>query len=134
MTIYQTNSAHEWNANVDVASGDLLTRGDYVSDAESYNVFAQTEHAAPTSTPGRVVTQPVRRELASPFGWHDTNGVAGAEFTSTQGNNVAGLRRDVDANNFSGRQFQCRADGGAASSSTSRSTWRRTPSTIVRPR
>jgi uncharacterized repeat protein (TIGR01451 family) len=32
---------------------------------------------------------------ASPFGWHDTNGVAGAEFTTTQGNNVhAFLDRD----------------------------------------
>lgn len=27
-------------------------------------------------------------ETASPFGWHDTNGVAGAEFTITRGNNV----------------------------------------------
>ncbi len=26
--------------------------------------------------------------IASPFGWHDTNGVAGAEFTVTRGNNV----------------------------------------------
>lgn len=26
--------------------------------------------------------------VASPFGWHDTNGVAGAEFTVTRGNNV----------------------------------------------
>jgi hypothetical protein len=35
---------------------------------------------------------------ASPFGWHDTNGVAGAEFTTTQGNNVQAYT-DVDANN-----------------------------------
>ncbi|MDT0555096.1 M36 family metallopeptidase [Patiriisocius hiemis] len=26
--------------------------------------------------------------IASPFGWHDTNGAAGAEFTDTRGNNV----------------------------------------------
>jgi len=26
--------------------------------------------------------------VASPFGWHDTNGAAGAEFTTTRGNNV----------------------------------------------
>lgn len=26
--------------------------------------------------------------IASPFGWHDTNGVAGAEFTTTRGNNA----------------------------------------------
>ncbi len=35
---------------------------------------------------------------ASPFGWHDTNGAAGAEFTTTQGNNVQAYT-DVDANN-----------------------------------
>lgn len=29
--------------------------------------------------------------LASPFGWHDTNGVEGAEFTITRGNNVFAL-------------------------------------------
>jgi extracellular elastinolytic metalloproteinase len=34
---------------------------------------------------------------ASPFGWHDTNGAAGAEFTTTQGNNVHAYT-DVDAN------------------------------------
>jgi len=34
---------------------------------------------------------------ASPFGWHDTDGVAGAEFTFTQGNNVhAFLDRNWD--------------------------------------
>ena len=26
--------------------------------------------------------------IASPFGWHDTDGIAGAEFTTTEGNNV----------------------------------------------
>ena len=35
---------------------------------------------------------------ASPFGWHDTNGAGGAEFTTTQGNNVHAYT-DVDANN-----------------------------------
>jgi extracellular elastinolytic metalloproteinase len=36
--------------------------------------------------------------VASPFGWHDTNGVAGAESTLTQGNNVQAYT-DIDANN-----------------------------------
>ncbi|MEL6614813.1 MAG: M36 family metallopeptidase, partial [Bacteroidota bacterium] len=35
---------------------------------------------------------------ASPFGWHDTNGAPGAEFTTTQGNNVHAYT-DVDGNN-----------------------------------
>ena len=41
-------------------------------------------------------TRPTR--TASPFGWHDTNGAAGAEFTTTQGNNVQAYT-DIDANN-----------------------------------
>ncbi|MBT8270727.1 MAG: M36 family metallopeptidase, partial [Bacteroidia bacterium] len=30
--------------------------------------------------------------IASPYGWHDTNGALGAEFTNTQGNNVRAYR------------------------------------------
>jgi extracellular elastinolytic metalloproteinase len=46
---------------------------------------------------------------ASPFGWHDTNGQAGPEFTITRGNNVnAYLDRNGD-NAVDGE----RADGGA---------------------
>ena len=37
--------------------------------------------------------------FASPFGWHDTNGAAGPEFTTTQGNNAyAYSDRDNDNN------------------------------------
>src|SRR5262249_26340048 len=38
---------------------------------------------------------------ASPFGWHDTDGVAGAEFTDTRGNNVS-AQEDTDANDSGG--------------------------------
>jgi uncharacterized repeat protein (TIGR01451 family) len=35
--------------------------------------------------------------ISSPFGWHDTNGIPGAEYTITRGNNVhAYLDRDAD--------------------------------------
>jgi extracellular elastinolytic metalloproteinase len=37
--------------------------------------------------------------VASPFGWHDTNGVAGPEFTVTRGNNVHAYA-DRDNNNI----------------------------------
>ncbi len=43
--------------------------------------------------------------IASPFGWHDTNGVAGAEFTVTRGNNVNAYE-DGDNQGF-------QPDGGA---------------------
>ncbi|MCB1049828.1 MAG: M36 family metallopeptidase [Acidobacteria bacterium] len=36
---------------------------------------------------------------ASPFGWHDTNGVVGAEFTTTEGNNVHAYQ-DRDGNDI----------------------------------
>ena len=45
--------------------------------------------------------------VASPLGWHDTDGVAGAEFTDTRGNNVF-AQEDVDGNNSGG----FRPDGG----------------------
>jgi extracellular elastinolytic metalloproteinase len=45
---------------------------------------------------------------ASPFGWHDVNGVSGAEYTITRGNNVF-ARDDKDANNAGGYS----PDGGS---------------------
>ncbi|MEM7105484.1 MAG: T9SS-dependent M36 family metallopeptidase [Bacteroidota bacterium] len=39
--------------------------------------------------------------VASPFGWHDDNGVAGPEYTTTRGNNVFAYE-DRDANNVPG--------------------------------
>jgi extracellular elastinolytic metalloproteinase len=47
--------------------------------------------------------------LASPYGWHDNNGVKGAEYTITRGNNVF-ARDDKDANNSGGIS----PDGGSS--------------------
>lgn len=52
----------------------------------SYNVFAM-----PLESPyfgGRTLITGEVDTNASPFGWHDTNGVIGAEYTVTRGNNV----------------------------------------------
>ncbi|MCW5900120.1 MAG: M36 family metallopeptidase [Flavobacteriales bacterium] len=46
--------------------------------------------------------------IASPFGWHDTSGVAGPEYFDTRGNNVW-AQEDMDANNTGG----FRPNGGA---------------------
>jgi hypothetical protein len=62
----------------------------------SYRVYA-----IPTESPshgGRTLVANPDNATASPFGWHDTNGVAGAEFTTTQGNNVHAYT-DTDNNN-----------------------------------
>ncbi|OZC01749.1 hypothetical protein BSZ36_01355 [Rubricoccus marinus] len=45
----------------------------------------------------RILISGMEDAIASPFGWHDTDGVAGAEFTTTRGNNThAYLDRDDD--------------------------------------
>jgi PKD repeat protein len=53
--------------------------------------------AAPSD--GRTVAVNPADPLASPFGWHDTNGVAGAEYTRTRGNNVHAYT-DLNADNL----------------------------------
>jgi len=53
--------------------------------------------------------------VASPFGWHDTNGAAGAEYTYTRGNNVSAYT-DKDGNDgaFPSTGIDAaKADGGA---------------------
>ncbi|EDM44670.1 hypothetical protein SCB49_13900 [unidentified eubacterium SCB49] len=53
---------------------------------ECYNVFA-----IPLSSPyygSRSIEVSPATNNASPFGWHDIDGVAGADFTTTRGNNV----------------------------------------------
>lgn len=63
---------------------------------EQYNVFpAPLEN--PNHGPSQLVVDP-QDLTASPFGWHDTNGAAGAEFTITRGNNVW-AQDDINGNN-----------------------------------
>lgn len=53
-----------------------------------YNVFPLPLEN-PNDGPRTIVNDPWNIALnASPFGWHDTDGIPGAEFTDTRGNNV----------------------------------------------
>jgi extracellular elastinolytic metalloproteinase len=52
----------------------------------SYNVFPLGTES-PNHGP-RVLKISPHDIIASPYGWHDTNGIAGAEYTTTKGNNV----------------------------------------------
>lgn len=69
---------------------------DNVPGTGSYNVFALPLES-PSHGPRSLVVDPADA-LASPFGWHDTNGEPGPEFTITRGNNVHAYT-DIDANN-----------------------------------
>lgn len=62
-----------------------LVEENFIMDG-SYNVYA-----LPLESPfygNRTLVVNPADATASPFGWHDTDGVAGAEFTTTRGNNT----------------------------------------------
>ncbi len=133
----QLRTSDMWNIFVDAVSGEVLGRHNYTvherggvfSDArrtagkpgptategggcgagDCYHVFA-TPKESPNDGPRTYETDPADA-TASPFGWHDTNGATGAEFTDTRGNNVE-AQTDLDANNnFGGPDV--RSEGGA---------------------
>lgn len=60
-----------------------------MADGASYRVY-NLPVEAPTFGERTLVTNP-SDGLASPFGWHDTNGVEGPDYFNTQGNNVTAV-------------------------------------------
>jgi extracellular elastinolytic metalloproteinase len=86
---------------VDAANGKVWTRFDWIADA-SYRVYPipieSPNHTTPVPpTDARQLLVDPNNATASPFGWHDTNGAAGAEFTIHRGNN-AHAWEDSDGN------------------------------------
>jgi extracellular elastinolytic metalloproteinase len=118
VTIDDAAESHLWNAAVDAASGKLLdavdwtnhdpveelarlarapsaaaaqtasvpTPPDPVEDGSSYRVL-RIPTESPNDADRELITNPADG-TASPFGWHDTNGATGPEFTITRGNNA----------------------------------------------
>ncbi len=138
VSFYQKDGQHWWNENIDAVTGQVLRTEDWVitcnwGDAhenhnhahesiieeapvvagpanfmagESYNVYEMPKES-PLDGGRTIVTDP-QNLTASPFGWHDTNGAAGAEYTITRGNNVW-AQEDTNGNNGTGFS----PDGGA---------------------
>ena len=99
------NQRHWWNLYVDAESGAVLGQIDWTAQ-DSYRVFAYPKES-PLDGDTTLEVDPADPEV-SPFGWHDTDGIPGAEFTDTRGNNVE-AQEDQDANNIPG----LRPNGGA---------------------
>lgn len=81
-----------YDMTVDATSGQVWTRFNWV-DQDSYLVYptpveSPSHSFAPPPGDGREVVFDPADVAASPFGWHDTDGLPGAEFTTHQGNNV----------------------------------------------
>jgi extracellular elastinolytic metalloproteinase len=74
--------------------GHIVSISNWVA-RDSYNVIPPPNES-PQDGGFSIITNPAD-PAASPFGWHDTNGIAGPEFTDTRGNNVdAHLDRNND--------------------------------------
>jgi len=94
---------HWYDMTVDALDGRVWTRFDWVADADEYRVYPPPVESPLNATPpppgdGRVLEVSPALPVASPFGWHDTDGSAGPEYTWTRGNNVHAWE-DSDGNN-----------------------------------
>ncbi len=89
----ETLDGENWyDFTVDAVSAKVWTRFDWIADA-SYRVYPIPIESPNHTTPlppadaRQLIVNP-QDTNASPFGWHDTNGAAGAEFTIHRGNNT----------------------------------------------
>jgi extracellular elastinolytic metalloproteinase len=92
----EPDSNHYWHVEVDALNGNVIRKFNLVK-SDSYKVYEwpaeSPNHVRGLPLPpadGRtIVTGAAANLTASPFGWHDTNGLAGADTADTTGNNVA---------------------------------------------
>lgn len=124
VTLDLKDGSHWWNIRIDAVTGQFLEKNDWVtscsfdaphdhavhsaspfvmapapsplpgSGTAQYNVFPLPVES-PIHGPRQLLNDP-SEPLPSPFGWHDTDGISGAEFNITRGNNVYAYE---DANN-----------------------------------
>ncbi len=89
MTIQNPYGSEWWELWADAATGELVRTANYTADA-TYRVFPSPAESPDNSGLVRsdIVDPDLDGGIASPFGWHDTNGAVGAESTLTVGNNV----------------------------------------------
>ncbi len=136
LSIYTLDANNWWSVRIDAQTGELIHKNDWVTHCqvdhtvftncnhqhrnntvekqseaafmpESYNIFPLPVES-PAHGERTIVTNPADA-IASPYGWHDTDGVSGAEYTITRGNNVYAYEDASDTNSpgFS-------PDGGAS--------------------
>ena len=109
LQVWTLDGDHAFDFTVDAETGQVWTRVDWVA-ADSYRVYPRPvespNHTAPAPpADGRALVVNPAHATASPFGWHDTNGAAGAEFTTTAGQQRARLCRCEQRQRSGRRQF-----------------------------
>jgi hypothetical protein len=128
LSIHMTAENHWWSLRIDALTGKIIHQNDWalscnfhsdkskasakhtksgfgfkntntnlLNDGSTYNIYPLNINS-PNLGSRQIVTEPASVN-ASPFGWHDTDGSTGAEFTTTRGNNAwAYENRDGDDN------------------------------------
>ena len=99
--VHAPDEGHAFDYTVDAETGLVWTRVDWVA-ADQYLVYPQPiespSHASPAPpADARALAVNPAHNIASPFGWHDDDGVAGADHTTTRGNNVRAYADPNDA-------------------------------------
>ncbi len=105
VSIELKDEPHWWNIRVNALTGKFIDKNDYTAE-DNYNVFPFPLEAASFGSRS-ILTNPADL-TASPYSWQDVNGVAGADYTITRGNNVYSYE---DANNDNLPGYS--PDGGA---------------------
>lgn len=94
MTFDLPNQEHWYELAASASTGKVVFATDYVQHA---TYLALDSNAASPYDGGQITLTDPQNPTASPYGWHDTNGVAGAEYQVTRGNNVFAYL-DIDNN------------------------------------
>ena len=81
-----------------------------LNDGASYGVI-KLPNESPIDGPFEIVVNPAD-PIASPFGWHDTDGNIGPEYSITRGNNIYAREDDEGDNSQSGIDYS--PDGGSS--------------------
>jgi Fungalysin metallopeptidase (M36)/Fungalysin/Thermolysin Propeptide Motif len=87
-------TARSEDAPLAAALLDPVLTPQQVDDGSTYNVYPMPLES-PNDGSRQIVANPADA-LASPFGWHDTNGLVGPEYTITRGNNVNAYIDSID--------------------------------------
>lgn len=141
MVIDMVNNSDIWSLRIDAQTGEVLDKvnftvycraghahkidetcpsdvSNFSSSSEQSEIFSANGSyrvfALPTESPAhgnRTLVSDPAHPVASPYGWHDINGAAGAEYNYTRGNNVWAYS---DESNDNGGSVAESADGGAA--------------------
>lgn len=133
LSIYPIGSENWWSMRINAETGEVIFQNDWIVHCTASDCAAETHvhngamlvppppppgadqylvYALPNISPAhgnRVLVVNPSDGTYSPFGWHDTDGTAGDEYTITRGNNVY-ASDDIDNDDMPGYS----PDGGSA--------------------